>query len=194
MRMFSNDAPFQDQQSTSNAGPTPGPGRGPTDIEREFSEAVDRLLADTFALKRMLDLGVNIGLWYLMRARLGVEPLGVDGGEFVQPVSAYGEFVDLVTWPPSHPTRFRLRHGQAVVLGDVVARWAAATDRPLKVFSTPLAWLRGFGEGACILDWTAHLPFHLPARRLVVDDACLADRINRAMASPPPVYEIKVAA
>ena len=162
----------------------------------DYSEAVDRLLADTFAIERMFGLGINVVLWKLMDARLGVPPLGTIDAEFVLPVIAYGEIVDLVSWPPTNPAKWQLHHGLAVVMGEERADRAALFDEPLRIFSTPLAWLLGFGEGASILDWSRkrHLPFHLSARRLLVDDARLANRINRAMASPPPVYQIKVAA
>ena len=68
---------------------------------------------------------------------------------------------------------------------------AAFDDQPLRIFSSPLDWLRGSGNGAAVVDWDCHLPFHLWARRLLVDDQDLGDRLSRALRAPPVAYQIR---
>ena len=164
-----------------------------SDLIAEYKAAVDRLLADEFAIKTMFSCGVNIVLWSLMHGRLGIEPLGLsaNGQAFVQPAIAYGEMVDLISWRPADPATWHLRRGLAVILGEEQADRAALFDEPLTMHATPLAWLRAFGEGACVVDWDYHLPFHLSARRLLVDDQDLGDRLSRALRAPPVAYEIR---
>ena len=66
-------------------------------------------------------------------------------------------------------------------------------DTPVRVLATPLAWLRAFGEGCCVLDWDAFLPLYLRGK-LQVSDPALADRLRRALTSPPAPFEIRLEA
>ncbi len=162
----------------------------------EFGAAVERLLADEVAIRTMFACGINYMLWSLMHGRLGIQPLGItpNGKAFLQPVVAYDELVDLISWRPTDPTTWHLRLGHAVLLGEERADRAALFDEPIRMFSTPLAWLRAFGDGATVIDWDCHLPFHLSARRMMVDDRALKGRLFRALRTPPVKFEIRLAA
>ena len=164
-----------------------------SDLIAEYKAAVDRLLADPDAIRAMFACGINIVLWSLMHGRLGVEPVGItpNARAFVQPVIAYGQLVDLVSWRPTDPTTWNLRRGHAVLLGAEQADRAALFDEPLAMHATPLDWLRGFGEGATVIDWDCHLPLHISATRLLVDDAALSHRLRKTLAAPPVAYEIR---
>ncbi len=167
-----------------------------SDLTAEYAKAVDRLLADPDAIRAMFACGINTVLWSLMHGRLGIEPLGItpNGKAFVQPVVAYEELVDLISWRPTDPTTWHLRLGHTVLLGAEQADRAAQFDEPLTMHATPLDWLRGFGEGATVIDWDCHLPFHLSARRMLVADQDLKVRLSRALAAPPVQFEIRLEA
>ena len=60
--------------------------------------------------------------------------------------------------------------------------------------ATPLEWLRAFGEGACVLDWSAGLRLHLGATRLLVSDRDLGNRLTCALKTPPVEYEVRMVA
>lgn len=162
------------------------------DIGREYGRAVDRLLESETAIKAMFDSGISIGHWMLMHSRIGIEPLGIStAGDYIMPVVAYDQIVDLIAWPAADPTTWRQRLGHAVLLGQELADRAALFDEPIAVYPTPLEWLKHFGEGCCVVDWSAYLPFHLSAQRMLVDDQHLAERLTRAMTVPPVYFEIR---
>ncbi len=58
----------------------------------------------------------------------------------------------------------------------------------------PIAWLKAFGEGACVIDWSASLRLHLGAKRLLISDRDLGNRLTRALKTPPAAYEVRMVA
>ena len=162
------------------------------DLMDEFDRAVERLLADEAAIRRMFDLGVDVDHWTRHRGQFGLWPLGIiANGSFIQPVVAYDDIVDLVSWRPADPSTWHLRLGHAVLLGEEIADKAALFDEPLVIYSTPLEWLKHFGQGSCVIDWDCHLPFHLSATRMLVHDRGLNNRLTRALTAPPITFEIR---
>jgi len=75
--------------------------------------------------------------------------------------------VDLVAWSLTRPDRVVTAVGAAAVLGEAVAANPATGfgGAPLRIFRTPLAWLRARCDGVVILDptrggrWLADVPF-----------------------------------
>lgn len=75
--------------------------------------------------------------------------------------------VDLVAWSLTRPDRVMTAAGAAAVLGEAVAANPATGfgGAPLRIFQTPLAWLRARCDGVVILDpmragrWLLDLPF-----------------------------------
>lgn len=62
--------------------------------------------------------------------------------------------VDLVAWPANAPDKILSLLGRAAVLGEA---WAASPSSyfggvPLRLFRTPLAWLRAECRGAAVVD------------------------------------------
>ena len=80
-----------------------------------------------------------------------------DGSEAVV-VEALAEdgvtILDLVTWRPSQPDRWRTLLGVAPALGMAAAVNAGTyfDDLPLQLFRTPLEWLQARCDGAVLLD------------------------------------------
>ena len=166
------------------------------DSHTDVAQAVDRLMGDTTAILRMFDLGVTLPMSSAAFKLLGVAPMGLstDGRNFVQPIVAYDQLVDLVSWRPASPARWHLRLGHAVLLGEEQHDFAAFADKPLTIYPTPLAWLCGSGNGAAVVDWAAYLPFHIWARRILVADRDLKGRLSRALRAPPVKFEIRLEA
>lgn len=68
-----------------------------------------------------------------------------------------GGVVDLVALSSARPDEWALHLGHADFLGtDCLEQAVAANWRHLRVFPTPMAWLRAGGRGVCVLDWNIH--------------------------------------
>jgi len=83
------------------------------------------------------------------------------------------EIIDLIAIRVDDPGRWWYRIGDpGLILGE--DRYLAAVDRymPVKVFDSPLAWLRGNCEGTCFLD---DVEARWANDRLTEDDAALRD-------------------
>lgn len=83
------------------------------------------------------------------------------------------EIIDLIAIRVDDPGRWWYRIGDpGLILGE--DRYLAAVDRymPVKVFDSPLAWLRGNCEGTCFLD---DVEARWANDRLAEDDAALRD-------------------
>ena len=105
-------------------------------LECEFADAATRLLADPLAIKKMRSLGVSIEHCRRVEACFGILPLGLTTNRksFVQPVVAYDHLVDLISWRPTDPSTWHLRHRMAVILGEEQADRAAFDDKPLMMY------------------------------------------------------------
>ena len=80
---------------------------------------------------------------------------------------------DLVAVDPDNPKDWRLRHGRATHLGhnsDILI--------PLRVFDSPMDWIRAGGDGFCILDWPASLR-HLHFLTIEPASVAVGQRIKR---------------
>lgn len=71
-------------------------------------------------------------------------------------LSEWGDLTDLVALSSACEDEWALRLGVADFLGDEWL-WRAEMGllRELRLFATPMAWLRGGGRGVCVLDWSA---------------------------------------
>lgn len=63
----------------------------------------------------------------------------------------YINFDDLVAWVPADPSTWWLRNGKGEILGRGNLERAEMYGEPIKVHSTPCAWLMGGMEGCCPL-------------------------------------------
>lgn len=92
---------------------------------------------------------------------------------------------DIVAWLPDNPAQWWLCRGNGVILNPLAIQRAGICDEPLHLFSSPMAWLEGHGQGACILDWNIDAPFWLGGlSRLIIDDQGIAQRIHAAYRRP----------
>lgn len=75
-------------------------------------------------------------------------------------VREHGRMIDLVAAASHDPDQWALRTGEGWCLGhDILERAerGAFIDgrAELRIFATPIDWLRGRGAGLCVLDWNA---------------------------------------
>lgn len=130
-----------------------------TDISDEFNAAVANLRQPY--LDWLASQGVT-GRALYSAGLIGIERVGIEyslyspdeGGKpaYVQPVYYDDEIGDLVCWFADRPGRWYLHHGIAGALGEEQIERAAFMREPVKLFRTPLGWLRAGGVGACVLD------------------------------------------
>ncbi|MFC3674676.1 hypothetical protein [Ferrovibrio xuzhouensis] len=109
-----------------------------------------------------LDL-VLVTMFRMGVARIAIDPLtglwtpvgradAEDGGQpaVTLPVLADPDdrhsIVDIVAFDPDDLNRFWLRTGLADLLGEAALAHAVIEGRPLRLYPTPWAWLRGWGE------------------------------------------------
>ena len=103
------------------------------------------------------------------KARFDIE----DDGPWavLQPVAEGGTVIDLVAWHPARPDKWRLLHGDGVLLGSSSLELQMPHDPPLVCYATPRAWLHGAAPGFCPLTFE---PYSLQSSLI------LADRIMAA--------------
>ena len=66
-----------------------------------------------------------------------------------------GTLVDMAALSSACEDEWALLSGGADLLGEWLLEDAIAAERrELRLFPTPMAWLRGGGRGICVLDWT----------------------------------------
>ena len=81
-----------------------------------------------------------------------------EGAELAVVIEAYGEdgedVLDLVSWRPAYPERWRTLTGLAPAVGMACAAspYTYAMDEPLRLWRTPFAWLTAGCDGAALLD------------------------------------------
>jgi hypothetical protein len=137
-----------------------------------------------------------------------VEPIGsghYQPGEgrlhIILPVIEDGVLVDLVAFRPDTAADWLLRTGNSTALGleEGTERWTwyqPAYDRrhrekrhqvgqPAHLFSDPLDWMRGGGEGLCVVDWESPEIYRLDVLpELVCSTPTVAALLTRALSRP----------
>lgn len=125
------------------------------------------------------------GPWYLV-------PAGLRGlGEY----DDWEQIDDLVAFRLEAPGRWHPVRRDAHLLGEDAVEAARFDARPLRLSSSPLAWLAAGGTGACVVDWSLN-----PAAafsgipRLICDDPALEARLRQRVREVSPVPKIETAA
>lgn len=95
----------------------------------------------------------------------------------------WGVLEDICAFSSDTPDEWALQRGATAMLGRdrfALARSGAA-DR-LRLFATPLDWLRGEGDGICVLDWTKGVLAELRGLGPGVTIACESRAVADALA------------
>jgi hypothetical protein len=98
---------------------------------------------------------------------------------------------DLLAWCPNQPSRWWLRRGSAVTLGEWAVALAETYREPLHVHQTPLDWLQHGGGGAVVLDAEA-AAYRLRDIPLVAEDENHAADLHRKLTIPAVVPTVLV--
>lgn len=110
------------------------------------------------------------------------------------PLWAGDDAIDVLALDVSDERKWWRRADLAPVIDELEIRRAVHFDEPLVIHRTPLAWLRSGGVGTVVLDWDATLGFWLAGcRRFLCHDPSTGARLDKALRSPPPSFEIKLA-
>ena len=102
-------------------------------------------------------------------------------------VREQGVLVDVAALSPTAPDEWALRTGDGQLLGADLLREAEVhgAAAPLRVFATPLAWLRGDCAGICVLRWQADIVARLralgPGAVLLADDRASAEALDEVL-------------
>lgn len=114
-------------------------------------------------------------------------PVGIQGDMLLTPVAEGAEpdgtfaIHDLIAWRPDAPDQWRAWRGAGALLNPDAVHRAAYLDEILIVHATPLDWLRDRCRGVVVLDWSAHIPWHLGiARRILAADAAVERKLRAA--------------
>lgn len=108
----------------------------------------------------------------------------------ILPVVEGGAVADLLAFRADKPERWWLRTGIGAVLGqDAIdkAEFFSDDDGPegsLRVYRSPLSWLRSECQGCCILDWRVAACRLAGVREVVAEDLGIGEKIERAFVAP----------
>jgi hypothetical protein len=173
------------------------------DLESEFRAAVARLLRAGCMLPGDLCLYLSVGTQR-------IEPDGhlyqpTHDGQLVLVVPVYtgpmpsfitpadnSELVDIVAFQISEPGRWWRRTGLANYLGEHLIRSSVTWNRPLRVFETPLDWMKGYCQGVCPLTQDYSALRDPPELRF--DDSAFASRVEWQLSRPYSIPRILVKA
>lgn len=119
--------------------------------------AARRLIGMGVAAETMSALHVNgdLAVGDVDLARDGRFEFGGPDRRLILAVRDRGEVIDLAALSSTCEDEWALRLGAADFLGvDALYDAQLAERRELRLFATPMGWLRGGCAGVCVLDWT----------------------------------------
>ena len=107
----------------------------------------------------------------------------------IHPVMEGGEPVDLLAYMPHRPHHFRVLLGSCPLLGiDNMGVWS----EPLRLWRTPLEYLRASMGGAVVLSWPAARPLLSCCSEIVAEDVEHGAEIRKRLTRPVAIPEISV--
>lgn len=154
------------------------------DVEGEFSQAVCSITPERFTALRAAGVPCVspplAGMAEIEAHAGGLFDI-IDDGEVAVIVPAgwwdglNWQIEDLVAFKLDCPGRWWRRLGVAEILGDV----PHGPVFPLRLYDTPMGWLRARGAGACIVDWSFDPDRLLYAGPIETETPSLKARLER---------------
>lgn len=136
-----------------------------------------------FGVQHCEDLGRG-----LFQPSPGAAPLHV-----IVPVLEDGELVDLCAFRTTNPGNWMLRAGNGWALGLARGLRHWTWREQVHLFDSPIDWLRGRGEGVCILDWDAPEVRDLDVlSEIVCSSPAVARELRRVITRPTRCPKISV--
>ena len=130
------------------------------------------------------------------------EPDELGTEHLIVPVIEGGAVADLLAFRAEKPERWWLRTGIGAVLGqDTIDRAEFFNDPKhpedpegsIRVFRSPLSWLRAECAGCVILDWRVATSRLAGVREVVAEDLGIGEKISRAFAVPRgPIIRVSI--
>ncbi|MCA1653678.1 MAG: hypothetical protein ABR588_05965 [Sphingomicrobium sp.] len=103
----------------------------------------------------------------------------------ILPVFEDGELVDLVAFTSEQPLAWLLRIGVGWSLGLLDGFERHSWEPEVRLWASPLDWLRAGCDGLCVLDWSAPEVINLASLPSIrCQDHNLADRLKEALSRP----------
>ena len=172
-------------------------------ISRELSDL--SLAASPLILRRLQALGVSRSTVAHMGDRHcfggSARVIDIDDGLYapssegmphlILPVFEDGGLVDLVAFSSEQPLAWLLRLGTGWSLGLIDGFERHSWEDEVRLWASPLDWLRADRDGLCILDWSA--PEVIELARLPnirCQDRLLAERLKEALSRPYSLPQI----
>ena len=173
---------------------------------------LDQLRALGVPMSFLADVGQEHAPFGMAKAEpvgAGLYQPGEGTPHLILPVVEDGVLVDLCAVRTSDPSNWMLRTGNGWSLGleQGLNRWTwyapASVDsagkvrhqvgKPAHVFSKPIDWLQGGGEGLCVLDWSAAEVRYLDVLpEVTCSDSETALLLEQALRRPVRLPNIKV--
>lgn len=171
---------------------------------------LDRLKALGVSLGWLADCDVYpFGISRCEPAGEGLYQMGDGALHLIIPVLEDGVLVDLCAVRSDDPSNWLLRTGNGWALGvekgigpyvwyapasvDGAGNVRHQVGKPTHIFSDPLDWLQGRGEGICILDWSAAEVRYLDVlSEVVCSDHGTAVLLERALTRPTRLPKISI--
>jgi len=103
----------------------------------------------------------------------------------ILPVFEDGELVDLVAFTSEQPMAWLLRLGTGWSLGLIDGFERHSWEDEVRLWASPLDWLRADRDGLCILDWSAPEVYNLSRLpNIRCQDDRLAEQLMHALSRP----------
>ena len=136
-------------------------------------------------------LGID-GLFGVSRVRTyqdgSYEPAEDGVGAIIIAVIEHDELSDLLAFCTTDPSRWWLRLGLAVYLGEEHADYAALLHEPLRLFNSPLSWLRAGCDGAVVLDWRFGPSSLFEVSEIVTEDLQHGEQVEQRLRELDPAF------
>ena len=177
-----------------------------TDLLAELNSAargvrqphLDRLRALGVSIRWLAQTGMQIAPFGVAQSEVskaGLYQVSPDAGllNVIIPVVEDGALVDLCAFRTDDPGNWALRTGNGWALGLGQGMGEYMWGLPVHLYSDPLDWLRGSGEGICVLDWASPEIHRLDVlENVVCSDQATAALLQRALTRPVRVPNISV--
>ena len=170
-------------------------------LERELLSAAENGMVETLRAmgvtgQAVVNTELCIGRERVMttsRPPLFYEPDEFGVEHIIVPVIESARTVDLLAFRAEDPERWYLRVGLGAALGQLMIDqavfygdpdYAHCPESSLRVFRSPLSWLRAECQGCVILDWNVAHCRLAGVREVVAENMELAEKIEHAFRLP----------
>ena len=161
------------------------------DIMRELLEAQADVRADPILLGYGVPAKITpfCGVSLIRTAGTFYKPDPDGNPAIIVPAMDGGGLVDLVAFDPRRPGRWHVRLGACPLLGiDNMGLWL----EPLRLWRSPLGYLRAKLQGAVVLTWPAALPLLACCSEIIAEDVPHGREVRKELSRRNALPKISV--